>query len=196
MSSTCVNFNLGVSWLHSEIVLIKGKLEDIELPVKSVDIIISEVCSPNTERVTLWNRNWRDISGWGTSCCTNLCWTLFSSLVTSTSWVGHCCTFSMDRIQLTLQAPGGLLFPDKATIFLAAIEDQDYKEEKINCKLGFSDILRKYKLILSSLGGCLRIRLLMYQRYRTSWTTRWLCRTPISSYPTLRHQAYRYRYCY
>ena len=31
-------------------------------------------------------------------------------------------------------APDGLLFPDKATIYLAAIEDQDYKEEKINCK--------------------------------------------------------------
>lgn len=30
-------------------------------------------------------------------------------------------------------APGGLLFPDTATIYLAAIEDQDYKEEKINC---------------------------------------------------------------
>jgi protein arginine N-methyltransferase 1 len=27
-----------------------------------------------------------------------------------------------------------LLFPDKATIYLAAIEDQDYKEEKINCE--------------------------------------------------------------
>jgi hypothetical protein len=31
-------------------------------------------------------------------------------------------------------APDGLLFPDKATIYLAAIEDQDYKEEKINCE--------------------------------------------------------------
>jgi hypothetical protein len=37
-------------------------------------------------------------------------------------------------------APDGLLFPDKATIYLAAIEDQDYKEEKINCK-SKSDIL-------------------------------------------------------
>ena len=30
-----------------EIVLVKGKLEDVELPVKSVDIIISEVCLAN-----------------------------------------------------------------------------------------------------------------------------------------------------
>jgi len=31
-------------------------------------------------------------------------------------------------------APGGKLFPDKASIYIAAIEDQEYKEEKINCK--------------------------------------------------------------
>ena len=29
------------------------------------------------------------------------------------------------------QAPGGLIFPDKATLYIAAIEDNDYKEEKI-----------------------------------------------------------------
>jgi type I protein arginine methyltransferase len=30
--------------------------------------------------------------------------------------------------------PDGLIFPDKATIFLAGIEDGEYKEEKIGCK--------------------------------------------------------------
>ena len=30
-------------------------------------------------------------------------------------------------------APGGMIFPDTATIYLAAIEDEEYKEEKINC---------------------------------------------------------------
>lgn len=30
---------------------------------------------------------------------------------------------------------GGLIFPDKATIFMAGIEDGEYKEEKIGCKL-------------------------------------------------------------
>jgi type I protein arginine methyltransferase len=30
--------------------------------------------------------------------------------------------------------PGGKIFPDKATIFMAGIEDGDYKEEKIGCK--------------------------------------------------------------
>ena len=28
---------------------------------------------------------------------------------------------------------GGLIFPDKATIFMAGIEDGDYKDEKIGC---------------------------------------------------------------
>ena len=31
-------------------------------------------------------------------------------------------------------APGGLIFPDKATIFMAAIEDGEYKDEKIGCE--------------------------------------------------------------
>jgi type I protein arginine methyltransferase len=31
-------------------------------------------------------------------------------------------------------AQGGLIFPDKATIFMAGIEDGEYKEEKIGCR--------------------------------------------------------------
>ena len=30
--------------------------------------------------------------------------------------------------------PDGLIFPDKATMYIAAIEDGDYKEEKIGCE--------------------------------------------------------------
>jgi type I protein arginine methyltransferase len=29
--------------------------------------------------------------------------------------------------------PDGMLFPDTATMYLAAIEDQEYKAEKIDC---------------------------------------------------------------
>ena len=29
--------------------------------------------------------------------------------------------------------PGGLIFPDKASIFMAGIEDGEYKDEKIGC---------------------------------------------------------------
>ena len=34
--------------------------------------------------------------------------------------------------------PGGLIFPDKATMYICAIEDQEYKEEKINCACSYS----------------------------------------------------------
>jgi type I protein arginine methyltransferase len=32
-------------------------------------------------------------------------------------------------------AKGGLIYPDKASIFIAGIEDGEYKEEKIGCTL-------------------------------------------------------------
>lgn len=35
----------------------------------------------------------------------------------------------------TYLVPGGLIFPDKATIFMAGIEDGEYKDEKIGCAL-------------------------------------------------------------
>jgi protein arginine N-methyltransferase 1 len=33
-------------------------------------------------------------------------------------------------------APGGLIFPDKATLKICGIEDGEYKEEKIECAWG------------------------------------------------------------
>lgn len=33
-----------------------------------------------------------------------------------------------------LQAPGGLMFPDKAIVYVAAIEDAEYKDSKIECE--------------------------------------------------------------
>lgn len=29
---------------------------------------------------------------------------------------------------------GGLIFPDTATLYMVAIEDQDYKDEKLGCE--------------------------------------------------------------
>lgn len=37
---------------------------------------------------------------------------------------------------------GGLIFPDKATIWLAGIEDGEYKEEKIGCASSYPYTLR------------------------------------------------------
>lgn len=36
--------------------------------------------------------------------------------------------------------PGGLVFPDKATMKIAAIEDEDYKNDKIHCKSSVSSL--------------------------------------------------------
>jgi protein arginine N-methyltransferase 1 len=38
-------------------------------------------------------------------------------------------------------APHGLIFPDKATIFMAGIEDGEYKDEKIGCEFPSSHSL-------------------------------------------------------
>lgn len=45
--------------------------------------------------------------------------------------------------------PGGLIFPDKATIFMAAIEDGDYKDEKIGCTLCYPQ--SKSALLIASI---------------------------------------------
>lgn len=77
------------------ITLIKGKMEEVVLPVQQVDIIISE-------------------------------------------WMGYFLLYEsmLDTVLLARDRylrPGGLMFPDQATLFLAGIEDADYKEEKIGC---------------------------------------------------------------
>ena len=80
----------------NQITLIKGKVEEIELPVDRIDIIISE-------------------------------------------WMGYFLLYE-SMLDTVLYArdkwltPEGLLFPDKATLYVSAIEDGEYKDEKIDCK--------------------------------------------------------------
>ncbi|KAG8214072.1 protein arginine n-methyltransferase, partial [Butyriboletus roseoflavus] len=74
--------------------LVKGKLEDAELPITQFDIIISE-------------------------------------------WMGYFLLYEsmLDTVLLARDKylkPDGQMFPDTARMYFAAIEDQDYKEEKIN----------------------------------------------------------------
>lgn len=76
------------------ITLVKGKVEEIELPVEKVDIIISE-------------------------------------------WMGYFLLYEsmLDTVLYARDkwlAPGGLIFPDKASLFLCAIEDAQYREDKID----------------------------------------------------------------
>lgn len=83
----------------------------------------------------------------------------------------------------------GLMFPDTATLFLAAIEDQDYKEEKINC----APFLRFFLHFLTvfSLGQRIRIRLFLYKRHCSSGTSGRYCRIEGCCYRPLYDQGKR-----
>ena len=87
---------VAVNGMADKITLIQGKMEEVELPYKKVDIIISE---------------WMGY------------FLLYESMLDTV-------LYARDKY---LIEKGGLIFPDKATIFMAGIEDGDYKEEKIGC---------------------------------------------------------------
>jgi len=75
------------------ITIIKGKVEEVELPVAKVDIIISE-------------------------------------------WMGYFLLYEsmLDTVLYARDkwlSPDGILLPDRAVLMMAAIEDEDYKREKI-----------------------------------------------------------------
>lgn len=52
-------------------------------------------------------------------------------------WMGYCLLYE-SMLDTVLYArdkwlkPGGLMFPDRAAMYITAIEDREYKEEKIN----------------------------------------------------------------
>lgn len=37
-------------------------------------------------------------------------------------------------LAFVVQKPGGLMFPDRAALYVVAIEDRQYKDFKIHCK--------------------------------------------------------------
>jgi protein arginine N-methyltransferase 1 len=76
------------------VTLIKGKVEEVDLPVAKVDIILSE-------------------------------------------WMGYCLFYeSMLNTVIFARdkwlAPNGMIFPDQANLYITAIEDRQYKDDKIN----------------------------------------------------------------
>lgn len=76
------------------ITVLKGKIEEIELPVEKVDIIISE---------------WMGY------------FLLYESML-------DCVLVARDKFL----APDGHMFPDKATLYLSTIEDDEYRKSKID----------------------------------------------------------------
>jgi type I protein arginine methyltransferase len=80
--------------LEDQVQIIKGKVEQVDLPVEKVDIIISE-------------------------------------------WMGHCLLYG-SMLDTVLHArdkylkPYGTMFPDRARLFIGAIEDFQSKDDEIN----------------------------------------------------------------
>ena len=64
---------------------------------------------------------------------------------------------------------GGKIFPDKATIYMAAIEDGEYKDDKIGCML--RSLLPCHSTNGCSLGQCLRLRLFANEGERSDRAT-------------------------
>jgi len=76
------------------VTVVRGKVEEVELPVPKVDIIISE-------------------------------------------WMGYCLYYEsmLDTVLYARDkwlAEGGLVFPDRATLYVCAIEDRHYKEQRFD----------------------------------------------------------------
>ena len=86
--------------LADVITIIKGKVEEVELPVPKVDIIISE---------------WMGY------------FLLYESMLDTV-------LFARDKWLV----PGGIIFPDKATMYITAIEDAEYKAQKLGCSYFWS----------------------------------------------------------
>ena len=83
---------------------IQGKLEDIVLPVKHVDIIVSE---------------WMGY------------FLLYESMLNTVLVARD--KYLIGFTEDTKDQPKGLILPDSAKIFMVGIEDGEYKEEKIGC---------------------------------------------------------------
>lgn len=54
-------------------------------------------------------------------------------------WMGYCLFYeSMLNTVIYARdkwlAPGGIIMPDQASLYICAIEDRQYKDDKINCK--------------------------------------------------------------
>jgi type I protein arginine methyltransferase len=102
---------VALNGMADKITLLKGKMEEVVLPFPKVDIIVSE---------------WMGY------------FLLYESMLDTVLWARDRYLVTPPPPSLALfvcvsnrQAPGGLIFPDHASLYVAGIEDADYKEEKI-----------------------------------------------------------------
>ncbi|GAB5573436.1 protein arginine N-methyltransferase 8 isoform X2 [Prionailurus iriomotensis] len=93
--------------LDNIITIFKGKVEEVELPVEKVDIIISE---------------------WMGYCL------FYESMLNTVIFARDKWLVNYETHFPTIhqQKPGGLMFPDRAALYVVAIEDRQYKDFKIH----------------------------------------------------------------
>ena len=95
---------VALNGMADKITLLKGKMEEVTLPFPKVDIIVSE---------------WMGY------------FLLYESMLDTVLWARDRYLVQHILENPLIQAPNGLIFPDHASLYVAGIEDADYKEEKI-----------------------------------------------------------------
>lgn len=113
------------------ITIFKGKVEEVELPVEKVDIIISEwmgYClfyESMLNTVIFARDKWLVGPTGRAGACFLGAWPVsLGEVIGDTRFL----SFSW------VQKPGGLMFPDRAALYVVAIEDRQYKDFKIHCE--------------------------------------------------------------
>eukprot|EP00913_Durusdinium_trenchii_P034072 g31891.t1 len=99
---------------------VQGKVEEVELPVEKVDIIVSEWMGYFLMFDTWLLLDWHSI--WSRS---------IDDSSMSPQWIFHDIPICGKRLCCAMFPSGGQMFPDRARLLMAGIEDADYKEEKL-----------------------------------------------------------------
>jgi protein arginine N-methyltransferase 1 len=142
------------------ITIIQGKVEEIELPVEKVSCpCVFYYSTPiKTHQQTHLNP-------------INLSIRITQVDIIISEWMGYFLLYE-SMLDTVLYArdkwlvPGGMILPDKATLYLCAIEDEEYKHEKIDCALLYLSVyicaafipLTNHNNKTRSLGRRLRLR--------------------------------------
>ena len=146
------------------ITVLKGKVEEITLPTDHVDIIISEwmgyfLLFENMLDTVLYARDkwlvssspqsfeillgyvcriddphyYRPSSNQAVSCCCLLGYVLYVAIYWRSA-ILSLALWKWNWACIVWQVPGGVVLPDKTSLYLTAIEDAEYKQEKISCE--------------------------------------------------------------
>ncbi|VDP63935.1 unnamed protein product [Schistosoma curassoni] len=118
--------------MADRITLIKGKVEEVELPPEypKVDIVISEWMGYCLFYESMLNTVIYARDKWLLNASRN-----YVSISAAPYCLFKCLIIMLADAQNFLhftQAPGGIIMPDRATLYVCAIEDRQYKDEKIN----------------------------------------------------------------